>query len=666
MTVSHPLFIDSHNSKLEGDYLYGYCLSEDGHIYFGNDGWKERASYVESPSLDGLYVWVSKRNHCTRARTDITGQESIYYYCSSSYWAVSNSFYLLVCSLRSREINLTFNKSVMDCFLYNRGKHISAQLMSNNTLAMEIRLLPQNCELVISGLSGSYTSRETRYYDFLEHIPKNISNYARMMHDYANKQINFISSLCSLGYKLRVSLSGGYDSREIIAAMTLARTLNPEAEVEVFSEQSSHEYKFAEAVAKECGYDLRDRRNMYSGELSKVKLTANEAFNNWLIANGGTYTPVLIPTSLITESRNHVDLWGFVSYEWDYFLKSSALFDYAKPSIKSTQEIKNEILSSSFSEDQKIRITKEFDSYFEDIGVLSNIENAMDIYYMGTRSRHHYGRRWFKCAQNSGFQIGLLQFKEQILLNWFCAAQDFDKRQFHRDLLSILNPSLASLDFDSEWKRLSELNPTFSVDEESFINQTYTTHGISLDPPPHALSLFEYGRLLSSKDSLHSSEDDLGEIFRKVSNTALEDTGFRSYLPEDYIRDFNKEISTPIVDLPPEANNSLTLMANLYSVYSAINKKSAPKAKIKQPISLLLDHSDMSISAQIEIPIDKKNIEFAFYLLKRGERLQTIWYSPNSSCTFNLQEKYSPDEYEVIGFIRKINDQNVVYKRSKA
>jgi hypothetical protein len=155
-------------------------------------------------------------------------------------------------------------------------------------------------------------------------------------------------------------------------------------------------------------------------------------------------------------------------------------------------------------------------------------------------------------------------------------------------------------------------------------------------------------------------------MFRKVSAAAVEDAGFRSYLPEDYIRECNKEISTPIVDLPPEANNTLTLMANLYSVYSAINKKSAQKATIKQPINLLLDHSDMSISAQVEIPIDKKDIEFAFYLLKSGERLQTIWYSPNSSCTFDLQEKYSPNEYEVIGFIRKVNDQNVVYKRSKA
>lgn len=664
MSISHPLFIDSHNSKLEGDYLYGYTLGEDGQIYFGSEGWDQRHSSVVTPPLDGLYVWVSQRPGTTLARTDITGQESIFYYCSSNYWAISNSFYLLVQSLKSRNVSLKFNTTVMDCFLYNRGKHISAQLMSNNTLANEIRLLPQNCELRIDGEAGAFTATEVRHYDFADHVPKNTSEYSEMMYSYARKQVTLINALHDLGYGLRVSLSGGYDSREIFAAVTLAQKNNPKLEVEVFSEKSSKEYKFAEAVANQCGQPLHDRRKMFSSKMEKLHLSVNEAFNNWLIANGGVYTPVLLPTSVIAERRSMVELWGFVSYEWDYFLSTSQPDNYGKPSIKSAGDIKNEISKSHLSEPQQKQVLKEFDSFFNDIGVSSEIENAMDIYYMGTRSRHHYGRRWFKRTQNTGFQVGPLQFKEQILLNWFCASNQFDKRQFHKDLLSILNPALAELEFDSTWKGLKNLAPTFAPDVSQTALKKYSVHGTSLDAKPHTLSTFEYGRSLT-RQSEFSNTHNLGEHFRALAIAALQDRDFIDRLPLDYMQSLSKEISTPIVDLPPEANSGITAIANLYSIYSAISSPPEIKASIEQPIDLKIEVIGTTINAQLNVMIDRSNLEYAFYLQKNGVRVQTIWYSQNNSCQFQLDSKPTPGDFEIIGFLRKINDDNVVYKRSK-
>lgn len=665
MSFSHPIFIDSTNPKAGFDYLYGYAIGEDGNVYFGSEGWNSRCSNVDAPPLDGLYAWVSQQSDTatTRARTDITGQESIFYYCDPNYWAISNSFYLLVQSLKARRISLTFNSSVMDCFLYNKGKHISAQLMSNNTLAKEIRLLPQNRELQITSTGGKFSAGEFKHYDFASQVPKNVSEYSEMMHNYARKQVSLISALHNLGYGLRISLSGGYDSREILAAAMLAQKSNSDVQVEIFSEKSSKEYKFAEAVAAECKQSLRDRREMFSSNLQKLNFSVNESFNNWLIANGGVYTPVLLPVSIIAETRSIVELWGFVSYEWDYFLSTHQTEDYGKPSIKSAEDIKREIANSLLSASQISSVLNEFDSLFKDLDVDPSIDNAMDIYYLATRSRHHYGRRWFKRTQNTGFQIGPLQLKEQILLNWFCAANNFDKRQFHKDLLSILNPALAELDFDSSWKSLKKLAPTFTPDISNFAIEKYKIYGSSLEAHPHSLSTFEYGRSLV-RQSAFSSVNNLGEQFRQVATAALHDQAFIDRLPPDYKQILAKEVSTPAVDLPPEANTSITVFANIYSVYSAISSPFEIKASIEQPIDLKIEVIGTTISAKIEVMIDKSNLEYAFYLQKDGVRMQTIWYSKTNSCQFQLDQKPTPGEFEVIGFIRKVNDENVVYKRS--
>lgn len=60
---------------------------------------------------------------------------------------MSNSFYLLTKIIKRNGVKLTVNLATLACFKLQSGKHISAQLMSHNTLANEIRLLPQNCQL---------------------------------------------------------------------------------------------------------------------------------------------------------------------------------------------------------------------------------------------------------------------------------------------------------------------------------------------------------------------------------------------------------------------------------------------------------------------------------------------------------------------------------------
>lgn len=665
MNIYHPIFIDSDNYKADSNNLYGYCLSDNDEIYLGDSGWQERDRLYEIPPLDGQYIWISKKNNTIRIRTDITGQEAVYYYCSKQYWAISNSFYLLTLSLRSREIELEFNDSVLDCFLYNKGKHISAQLMSNNTLAKEIRLLPQNFELKISKENGNYNSKESKYYDFMEEAPKNISEYSEMMHEYVLKKINLIKSLSCAGYKLRISLSGGYDSREIFSSAVLAKKIYPEVDFDVFSDTNSPEFKISKYVANTLGFSVKDRNSMFESNLSKNRLTTNESFNNWLIGNSGTYIPVLIPISTINESRGHVDFWGFVSYEWDYFLRDQSSLNGGSPNIKTVEEIKLEIKSTTLPEGKKNNIIKELESYFFDIGVPISMENSMDMYYMGTRSRHHYGRRWFKNIQNPGIQIGPLQLKEQILLNFFCSKQKFDKRQFHKDLLSITTPELADIEFDSEWKNLKTIAPTISARNNFFLKRDVKVHGSTLDQDQHQLSLFEYCRVIFREDVIGPEEHDIGEAFRKISKTALDDEDFKTHLTSELIDECLEETTALAIVLPLETTRTAALITNIYSAYLAITKKPRPKSKIPTPLTVRATKLEHSIEASIETEIEGKDIEYAFYLLKNGERIKTAWYSASNRHVFELEETAAEDRFEVIGFIRNKDDCNVIYKKLK-
>lgn len=663
MGILSPFFIDNSNSKNNFDYFYGYCVDDYGNIYIGNDGWDKK---IYPPPLDGRYAWIKISDRKVTARTDITGQENLFYYCANDYWAMSNSFYLLTKIIKQNGLKLTVNLSTLACFKLQSGKHISAQLMSHNTLANEIRLLPQNCQLEIENNNNNFSARELRYFDFSEHVPESIDEYRSMMIFFAEKMVGQVAAFSRAGYKLQLSLSAGYDSREILAAVAVAKDLHPEMDVRVFSVPESDEFEISKKIAKNCGMCIEPRNLMFEHQYSKTKFSPTEAVNNWLIAHGGTYMPVLIPVSAITEDRDYIDLWGYVSYEWDYYLREDGA-KKSHPVVLKTDEIAEKIQDSNLNQIDKDLVEKEFFGFFKDLGIDESMEHAMDLYYMGTRARHHYGRNWFKGLQNKGVALGFLARREQILLNWYCSINKLDKRQFHKDLLTVLLPKLNQFEFDSKWKDLTTIDSLFSDPSITIKPVDYCIHGHYLDKDHLLNSMFHYGRALSSEISIGSSFKNISEIFKSIAQNSISDPYFISLMGENFIEEVKRDLNSIALDLPPEINCPITMAVNLFTVINAIEKTSHNWAKLSNSMSvgakLISNKIIVTIATNLQ---NVEDLEYAYYLFNGAKRIQTVWYQKNNEYTFDLNsflENEKLEQFSVTGFIRRPGVDGVINRR---
>ncbi len=671
MSILHPFFLDVYTPQLgqspeQRDYFFGYGVSDDAVIFVGTEGWAQRKKEDGRPPFDGRYALISIRGDCVYARTDVTGQEAIFYFCKDEYWAISNSFYLLVKLIKRRGHSLTVNSAVLSCYRLQAGKHISAQLMSNNTLANEIRLLPQNSELVIKKIQSKYVASEEKYFDFLEHIPSNSLEYGLMLVGLAKKMIGQVVAIARHGYALQVSLSAGYDSREILSAVYRALDICPEIDVAIFSERDSPEYSIAEKVASACGLEVKPRHKMFSHQFVKSELSSKEAVNNWLMAQAGVYMPVLFPVSTITENRISVDLWGYVSYEWDYYLRHDS-DNLRNPVTLSAGDIVKKISDSKLSPQEKSEVISEFLSFFDDLGVDPSLENAMDIYYMGTRSRHHYGRSWYKGMQNKGIPVGLLAAKEQILLNWYCAQHGYDKRQFHKDLLTLLAPNLSEIEFDSSWKDLASIKPSIDFPEFDIREMSIKVYGGQFDYSNNDRSIFEYGRELSSDLCVDVGvEESVSDIFRVIASKAIVDPDFINVVGGVFVESVDKELKALALEFPAECNTHLTLAVNLYSVIKAINAFPPLMAKLPSCMHVAAkfaeDHVLVKITSELLAPDE---LEYAYYLMCKDERIDIFWYSKASTHKFNLPVGVEKENLAVIGFIRRVGSDGVLSRTVK-
>ena len=169
----------------------------------------------------GYFVKISCNIDWINISVDSYGMGIIFEYQNGDYWAISNSFYLLTDYVSKRNKTLTINEDYLQLF----AKINAITTVSyTETLFNEISVVPSNRELRIF--------KETKglvYKNFKEnnHLVMGSSESLEYIDQWANKWIAIIQSLVISGSQINLQLSGGFDSR-LILALVLASGIDLE------------------------------------------------------------------------------------------------------------------------------------------------------------------------------------------------------------------------------------------------------------------------------------------------------------------------------------------------------------------------------------------------------------------------------------------------------
>ena len=234
--------IDSNNIHEIQSKLYGFGFY-DGEIITE----KKKTHDLDK---NGCYVDINVNDKEIIITQDFLGSYGLYYFNSDDYFALSNSFIMLVKHLINN-YDLTFNKEYADAFLFS---NICLNVYSE-TLINEIQTLPRNFYITINKETNHI---EFKQIDYKENtIDINTELGVKTIDSWYEKWVKIIRSLLKKSEKVIFELSGGFDTRTVASLwLTADIDLNKFNIVSFNNDIFREDYEIVSKIAETFNFKL--------------------------------------------------------------------------------------------------------------------------------------------------------------------------------------------------------------------------------------------------------------------------------------------------------------------------------------------------------------------------------------------------------------------------
>ena len=195
-------FIDINNLDTAETHLYGYCIAND---------LKEKGLSFEDPEFpraysNGAYVLIQNIDDKIYISQDYSGSYGLYLFRQRDYFALSNSFLLMLEKLAAK-FQLSFNFDYANAYIVSE----LCSLAYSETLVNEIEVLPRNVQVIIDKEEKKI---ETIDIDYQEHsVEAATAEGLQILDQWYLKWLCIIRGLVAESNDIMCDLTGGFDSR---------------------------------------------------------------------------------------------------------------------------------------------------------------------------------------------------------------------------------------------------------------------------------------------------------------------------------------------------------------------------------------------------------------------------------------------------------------------
>lgn len=422
-------------------FFKGYAIDHKSkQIIFGAQGKKE---HLKKPdllnkniyNLEGCYLSCSWEENKIIFSNDAFAICSMFYFSEKDIVAVSDSFYVLSKLRKYLGLANTPNEEVLLARAW--GNTMSGQLLSDETQIEQIKYAPlttiikiedkNNLLITKSELSESNKILHTSIDEYENEIRNSMKRITSVIHSLSQLSVNSI----------RVALSGGFDSRIVLAA-----ALNSPAarELAIFnctnnSAQTNVDYAVVKELSETFNFPLGLRepnilRTVKDKTINPVKL--------WAISNAGSYD-FLYTANYSAKKAPIFQLGGFGAEAY------KGMYGWRNISRIGTH-IKDQNVADAF--------VSQCEKGIEQIGIKKDHPTGSEWHYLGYRNALHGGRS----TMTSMFGLRPLMQHRLVGLSRSPSnplpAQINSKTNMLSDMLIYSNPNLAKFRFDKPEKNL--------------------------------------------------------------------------------------------------------------------------------------------------------------------------------------------------------------------
>ena len=371
--------ITSDNLTTVPTTLYGFIISDNGIIE------NENIEHLTSLSGAGSYVYVKNDGKSISIYRDVNGSYGLFLFKTDNFFALSNSFYLLVENLKNK-FQLEFNYDFANFML-------TMDLCSESleaTWIKEIKLLDKDAFVKIDmqtlNLSVDYINLD------INTVPIDSLQGVSILDKWFSRWTRLLRNLQLNTNNISTDLSGGFDSRiTFCLALMSGMDLNKIKINSIVSERNpcyAEDYEIASEITNYFGIKLNKSDNISS-------VGANFSIHD--LVNINVYTK--LPFHKQTE-------WGWISYKrvkksyiisgdggelfrnyWDTSIEEHVYEYLSYISSRYPQDLLDTIKESALcvNNNTKNVLMKKYHIYE------SNSKYLSKLLYMNTRSPRHFG-----------------------------------------------------------------------------------------------------------------------------------------------------------------------------------------------------------------------------------------------------------------------------------
>lgn len=506
------VFLISKKQRVK-NLFQGYCFVGKDYVS-GSEGalafQKEKGACVPVGE-DGCYVTAdTDSNGDVRISTDFYGYKKVFYYWDESFWAVSNSIFILCEHLKENGVRITPNYGQLAAIrLSNSALN---QLPSFYTYVNGVKLLPLGVSLII-GDSGVC----------FEKIPKKECTYS-----YESELENFLDIWVSRfetlmndsRIKITSDITGGLDSRVIFAILHFAASrlgVSPEGKVRLKCGSvrgDTADLDVARIVCRTFGMPLNSRPVG-----SAPPLDGYNSYITWKCLSLGSYHPIYMPNYLPDSFNISFSGGGGENYRpfYEKFMKSKSIDRFVD---SNSSRVHPEWLSYQFREE----IQESFSLISENSGEESD---PLMLHYQHFRNRFHAGR-----APQSTVTFNALGSWSLNNVANLAGVERLGSAQIYFDIINSLCPKLLDISFDKP-----EKSPSDSV------LKGLAEIKLGVSPSP--------GAVYAGKERYHERCNGEGEKLSFLEadfHTACRNPFVRSFWGDDFIEENKRVLELAVRD----------------------------------------------------------------------------------------------------------------------
>lgn len=206
------------------EFLRGYgCTRND--LVIGTSGLSEFKAHhdgeLRSKLLFGRYVLGEWDQGDFVVSADSGGQGLVYYWSAGSRWAVGNSLPLIVREMKAQGVKPQILTEPLAVFCNGTAVTMTSQLAGDQTPVLGVRVLGKNHVLRLTQKDG-YSFLQCRRVFPEVRVNLGSQRYLFELEGFIHAWRGFFRTISKHGYRLNLHLSGGKDSRVILALLLSA------------------------------------------------------------------------------------------------------------------------------------------------------------------------------------------------------------------------------------------------------------------------------------------------------------------------------------------------------------------------------------------------------------------------------------------------------------